>query len=139
MVPDNDFDALWMTLDGEAESEPIEGIIGVGSVIRNRVEEIGKSYLEVCLLGVDIYRHQFSCWNQNDPSYKRLMTLDTNRPIVEEIKYVAQGIIGGQILDNTRGSNHYLTTTLLRNNPPSWARLQVILAVLGHQSFLKCA
>lgn len=133
-----EFDVLRKTMVGEARGEPIDGLIAVGCVIRNRVLETGKTYKEVCTQGVDLYHHQFSCWNENDPNFKVIQELNSNDPIVREINYLAIGIQNGTILDNTHGSNHYLTTLLFRNNPPSWAKGIKEYWQLGHQIFFYC-
>ena len=55
-----DLEALTLTLYGEARGEPIEGLIGVAMVIRNRVRDKYRgavNYEEVCLAPA-----QFSCW-----------------------------------------------------------------------------
>lgn len=137
--PKNDFEALWLTLFGEARGEPIEGIIAVGNVIQNRIIETGKSYLEVCTAGVDIYNHQFSCWNQNDPNLEQIKFASvTPDPICKELQYIARGLMGGFLLDNTHGSNHYITMKLYRNNPPSWARGVKEIHSIGSQVFFYC-
>lgn len=135
-----DFSVFWLTMFGESRGEPIEGIIGVGNVIKNRVKETGKSYHEVCLKGVDLYHHQFSCWNLNDPNLDMILQYRNNSidPICREIRYIAEGLIDNFLNDNTHGANHYITTKLFRNNPPSWARNGYKIQ-LGNQTFIECA
>ena len=55
----SDLEVTLVTLFGEARGEPVEGLIAVGSVIRNRVKaaRFGSTYRAVCLA-----RWQFSCW-----------------------------------------------------------------------------
>lgn len=142
----SDFDALWLTLDAECRSEPVEGQIAVASVIRNRVgKRFGHRYRDVCLAP-----KQFSCWNAGtDPNHVRLMararlvvgdyaertTLPID-PVMRQLKYIAQGIMGHELVDNTRGADHYLTKKLFQATPPPWALGRSAIFVGAH-AFLK--
>jgi len=143
----SDFDAFWLTLWGEARGQPIEGIIAVASVIRNRVgKRFGDSYKAVCLA-----RKQFSCWNPGtDKNHVLLMekarmvvgdyaersTLPDD-PAIREIKYIAQGMMGRDLRDNSRGADHYLTIDLFQTRPPEWAKGQTPTGYVGAHVFLK--
>jgi len=137
----DDYDALWLTLYGEARGEPIEGIIGVASVIRNRVNEQKKNYHAIVT-----EPEQFSCWNKTDPNaplllelYKEEMDHEIDDPIIREIQYIATGIIHHDLRDNTMGSNHYLTTSLFNSEKcPEWAKKGKLNVHLGRQLFLTC-
>lgn len=64
---------LAVTIYGEARGEPTEGQIAVGSVILERVDHHdwdGKTVMEVCLK-----RWQFSCYNERDPNYGKLLNI----------------------------------------------------------------
>lgn len=137
---DEHFRILSLTLIGEAIGEPIQGIVGVGSVIRNRVFALGKTYSQVCLAA-----KQFSCWNEDEPSRNKLIKmsagLDTNTdPYVRQCLYVANGILGTDLLDNTDGCQHYVTRklydTLVATNPNHWVNKMKIKVELGKQVFL---
>lgn len=136
-----DSEILFLTLVGEARGEPIQGQIAVANVIANRAKERGLSIREVCL-----QPKQFSCWNIND----------VNRPLLEELakefiyssspteKYsqlwwVVAGVVDRKINDNTKGSNHYLTSTLFAStNAPEWSKkFKQEPVVIGHHTFLK--
>lgn len=142
----SDFDALWLTLWAECRDQPVEGQIAVASVIRNRVgKRFGSSYRAVCLAP-----KQFSCWNPGaDVNHVRLMdrarlvigdyaerSTQPADPIVRQVKYLAQGILNGDLLDNTWGSDHYLTKTLFQSTPPTWAIGQTARFIAAH-AFLK--
>jgi N-acetylmuramoyl-L-alanine amidase len=136
----SDMETLALTIYGEARGEPIEGQIAVGCVIRNRALARKESYKEVCL-----EPKQFSCWNENDPNYSILSNLaekmlSTNglipSDILKQCLYIAVGIINGAILDNTNGSNNYMTTDLYTANVVNWAREMKVSAVYGRQTFL---
>lgn len=148
----NDFQALFLTIWAEARSEPVDGQIAVAWTIRNRVnrpQRFGASYRAVCLA-----RKQFSCWNPGtDANHVRLMELtrlelgdvaerSTLRrdPVLEQVKWIAEGVISGRVMDNTKQAGHYLTTALFHSEQaPRWAKGQTPLVTLGRHVFLKVA
>jgi N-acetylmuramoyl-L-alanine amidase len=113
-----------LTLFGEARGEPIESIVGVASVIRNRFQLawMGKrSYSEVCLTA-----YQFSCWNENDPNRRILGMMIAklvNKEKINDIFYrqcefVGSGIINWDLRDNTKCATHYMETHLFHSPTP---------------------
>ena len=148
MIPElqdlSEEDILALTLIGEARGEPIEGIVGVASVIRNRVQlrYKGTSYSDICLA-----KSQFSCWLPGS-NYDLLISIARKLKAKEEITdiflnqcfLVASGIIYWKLRDNTKGATHYLTTALYHSpNCPTWAKSSKITTVLGSQIFLIAA
>jgi hypothetical protein len=152
----SDFDAFWLTIKGEAESEPIQGQVGVACVIRNRVladlghdalpDWWGEGYKGVCFA-----RRQFTCWDPDygGKDYQRMIALariiaddyamrSTLAPfaIDRQIRVVAEHVMNGDFLDNTRGATQYLTRTLFETKPPVWARNAPHALQLGSQVFL---
>jgi hypothetical protein len=142
--------AVAMTLWGEARNQPVEGLVFVGSVIRNRVRmpgRFGATYDKVCLA-----RAQFSCWwpvggqaNYDAViSRARLFVGDyAERPaglmdaVLQEALFVAEGIIGEQLRDNSHGSTHYVTKALFKAAPPAWASGRQPVAEVGaHLGFI---
>ena len=130
---------LGLTIIGEARGELIQGQVAVGSVIRNRVNAHKTIYQTECLKP-----KQFSCWNADDPNYPMLIELAdkllngqyiTDRYLVQ-CMYVAAGIVGDEILDNTHGAQYYMTTNLY-NSPsrPSWAVNVKSARTIGNQTF----
>jgi hypothetical protein len=138
-----------LTLWGEARGEPVEGRIFVGSVIRNRVQtprRFGDTYDKVCLA-----RAQFSCWLRagGPENYAAVMARArlfagdyAERPSglldadLQEMIFLAEGIIGGQLKDNARGANHYCTSRMFSANPPDWAKgKRPIVEVGAHVGF----
>lgn len=143
------YDVLWLTLWGEARGEPVEGLVAVGSVIRNRVQgpaRFGGTYKDVCLAP-----RQFSCWNPGDDANHQRVMEQAERLVSDyairstvaydaatrQIQFIAQGIIGGQLVDNVGYSDHYLTTELFTTKPPTWAKGKTPAAVVGAHTFLK--
>lgn len=147
----NEYHVLAVTIWGESRGEPVEGRIFVGSVIRNRVnhpKRFGDSYDAVCLK-----RAQFSCWFEagGQANYQAVMRLARQLvevdhaesraaltdPVWIESLFVAEGIIGGQLRDNSAGANHFLTKALYRIKPPAWAVGKKPVATVGaHIGFL---
>lgn len=147
-----DATALTCTLFGEAQGEPIQGQIAVGCVIRNRaIADFGKDgkpdWWGEGIKGVCLAKAQFSCWwerGQNtDRVYALAEALIQRQPVganVFELRWVAEGIIGGALRDVTRaigGADSYLTTTLLRTSPPDWAKTFRPSVVIGNHTFFK--
>lgn len=134
-------EALELTLVGEARGEPIESIVAIGSVIRNRLHNNPtkyKSYRDVCL-----EPFQFSCWNIDDPNKSLLDELiqkmldgqSIDDPYIRQCLFIGKGIADWSLLDNTRGSLHYMTTKLLVEKPPSWALKRTNELVRGNHTF----
>lgn len=137
LLPDRLIVAL--TIWGESRGEPIEGQIAVGNVIRNR-HKPGQSWSEICLAPF-----QFSCFNSDSPEYAKVQraadTLTTQAlpPDLSQALWVADGIIQQKLLDNTGGATHYLTASLYRSDPPTWAATGSGLRTIGSQVFMKAA
>ena len=115
-----DVQILALTLFGEACSEPIEGIVGVGCVIRNRVttglEWWGEGYREVCLAP-----YQFSMWHRFldkdgvDRNYDAVMSMaeglangGQTGPVPAECLWAATGVFNTTIRDRVKAPH---TTT----------------------------
>lgn len=124
----NSTEVVGLTLKGEAEDQPIHGIIAVGCVIRNRLiknPNLYKSMKDVCLAP-----KQFSCWNEftlrrenllkmADALYKNYRLPDS---YMRQCIWVAKGIVEGDIRDNIRGKMNYVTRDLFDNHRPDWAK-----------------
>lgn len=93
---------LALTIYGEARGESTRGKIAVGSVILERVDHRdwdGKTIPEVCLK-----KWQFSCYNENDPNYRKLLHIAENwdKEIVANMVLnscwgISLGLISGDI------------------------------------------
>ena len=145
---DTQLEYLAKTLIGEARGEPVQGIIGVGCVIRNRVITLKKSYKEV-VTALDYSStifHQFDCWDVNGPNYAYITGLNLDNPpdkYCKQALWVAQGIFDGSILDNTGGAKNYVTiaryqlATGRKGSLDQWILKMKIAVTLGSQIFLK--
>jgi hypothetical protein len=144
-----DVQILALTLFGEARSEPVEGIVAVGCVIRNRVtadlggdrkrDWWGEGYRGVCLAP-----YQFSMWHRfpgtdgADRNYDQVLVTTQRMAngeqiggVMDECLWVATGISANAIRDRARGCTHYHSVRLLPR--PVWARAHApLLQVGGH-------
>jgi N-acetylmuramoyl-L-alanine amidase len=135
----NDVDVLAMTLDGEGRSQSIYGRTAIAWTVKNRqlglgpAADKGKRINEVCLR-----KAQYSTWFPygGAVNYARQMQLaeavvrrmpNRNELTVSqwakfsESRYLAIGVLHGNLIDPTRGATHYLTRHLYETNPPAWA------------------
>lgn len=131
---------LALTIWGEARGEAVEGQIAVACVVRNRLAKHAGTISGICLAP-----EQFSCFNDDSPEIGAMQRVATAMmtkeptPSIAQAIWIADGVISGAVIDNTRGATHYLTTDLLRAHPPSWAAKQPVLTVIGRHSFLNVA
>ena len=134
---------LGLTLYGEARGEPIEGLIGVACVIRNRLldskKRWGADYRAVCL-----QKAQFSCWMEagGKANYDELIKAttillknDPAPPLLEQCAWVALGVSRGALLDTVKGANHYHVASMQPR--PSWAQAFVPVTQKGAHVFYK--
>lgn len=143
--------ALVCTLYGEAANQPIQGIVGVGCAIRNRVladlggdgqpDWWGEGFAGVCLKSA-----QFSCWWEQHPNtdrvYQLAEALIARQPVGEgnllaELRWIAAGLIENQIRDHVRGATHYVTSALYTKQPPAWTRGRAVVATMGAHVFFR--
>jgi N-acetylmuramoyl-L-alanine amidase len=132
-----------LVLFGEARSEPLEGLVAVGTVIRNRVNAkswFGEDYRGVCLKA-----WQFSCLSEagGASNYKRLLKLAKRLatkeliadPKEKQCVWVAHGIVGDYAQDVIKGApvTHYHTIQMVPR--PKWAQGVTPTKQLGNHLF----
>lgn len=137
-----DLEALILTLAGEARGEPLEGLIGVAQVIRNRV--LSKYRGDTTFLAVCLHPQQFSCWlDQKEYLDGLLKRIRIGAPLsadLQRCKEVARATLAGLLADNTHGANHYLTDQLWDSpSCPVWAKEIIPTRTLGNHVFLDVA
>jgi len=131
---------MWATLFGEVRGEPIEGQVGVANVIWTRAGKNADRLQAVCLAWA-----QFSClWpsldangfaNVKDFVQTRMGAPERLAPSERQLRLIVQGILGGDLLDNTKGATHYFASYI---PTPSWAHAPAeVTARLGKHIFLK--
>ncbi len=109
-----DATALANTIYAEARGEAAQGQIAVAWVVRNRVDSPvtwwGKDYQSVI-----------------DKPYQ-FNSADVTTPALCEI---AEGVISGDILDNTNGATHFHNRTV----SPHWPRLRMVAEIGRHKFY----
>ena len=116
------------TIWAEARSEPVQGIIAVANVIKNRYTHPG--WWGTSPSDVVTHPQQFSCWTPQGGAgnYARLLDLmrqlvagtPITDPGVRECIGIATLLLGNYLRDNVKGSTHYHTSTLAPR--PAWAK-----------------
>lgn len=157
--PLTDLHAVALTMYGEARGDRKEGgssveeRIAVGCVIRNRAQfphKFGATVKAVCLK-----RAQFSCWWEfggldNYRHMQRICAavtgLSTFPPLAKadadllmECQFLADGILGGLLLDSTHKATHYYAPAAMTpiGKIPEWALGKHQLARIGGHLFFK--
>lgn len=135
-----------LTLWGEGRGEPRAGREAIASVIRNRVVwgKWGDSYARVCLAP-----WQFSCWRAagGRSNYDAVMGMaqalargsEITDPIIRECGWIATGVIGAWLRDETRGATHYYNPDAMVpvGSVPKWALNLVPVATIGSHLFFR--
>lgn len=142
---DTELNYFICTVYGEARGEPLEGIVGVANVIKNRSIASRKTYKDVVLTP-----RQFSCWNQDDLNKSIVTTLlislesgeeaidSTKRQLVAAVKAVYED----DFKDNVFGSKNYVTLSRYRQaqdrkgKDDQWILTMTPVVTLGKHIFL---
>ncbi len=131
-----EIDVLARTIFGEARSEPHEGLEAVASVVLNRVAISArkrKYWWGNGVIGVCQKPYQFSCWNRDDPSYKRLINVTASNKHFATALRVARRAVIGALPDNTHGATHYHADYV----DPYWAVGELPVKTIGRHIFYK--
>ena len=131
-----EIDVLARTIFGEARSEPQEGMEAVASVVLNRVaiaQAKGKYWWGNNIIGVCQKPYQFSCWNKNDPSYRRLTTVKPSDIKFATCLRIARRAVIGVLKDNTNGATHYHADYV----SPYWAKGEMPVKIISRHIFFK--
>lgn len=129
-----DVDILARTIYGEARGESISGMEAVASVVLNRAAFSkrrghywwGNTVGEVCR-----QPWQFSCWNKNDPNYRKVTSVSDTDIVFCICRRIAHRALAGLLEDATGGATHYHT----RNSRPNWSVGHIPCAEIGHHFF----
>lgn len=131
----SDLDVMTATVWGEARGEERIGQVAVAWVIRNRAENPrwwGRNIREVCLKP-----YQFSCWNPNDPNYKKITSFDLkkefNYSLIREVCKEVFDADKSQDLSNH--ADHYCVTSII--HLVKWAKGKIPVALIGNHSFFR--
>lgn len=131
-----EIDTLARTIWGEARGEGSLGMQAVACVVMNRLAVSrdmggfwwGRSVIDICQKP-----YQFSCWNRNDPNYRKLLHVDCRDRFFACALAMAQQVIAGRISDPTHEATHYHTAGIF----PFWSRAQEPIAVIGKHIFYR--
>ena len=152
----SDREAVALTMWGEARGESLAARGAVGMGIKNRrnhPRRWSNDWRQVCH-----QRWQFSCWQKTGGAAnhaavmawaryytsidsRRLQPPSTERRSVAECLYLADGVLGGFLLDNTHGSDHYYAPRAMvpAGSAPKWAENQTPTAIIDNQRFFRLA
>lgn len=125
-------DTLARTIWGEARGEGSIGMQAVAAVVYNRLavsrnkEKFwwGNSIIEICQKP-----YQFSCWNRDDPNYRKVLNIDVRDRLFAKACDMARIIMD----DPTNGATHYHAAGIY----PFWARQQQPTKTIGHHIFYR--
>lgn len=129
-----DVDIMAKTIYGEARGEVDAGKKAIACVIMNRYKAkkwfSGRTIADTCLFKVKGSKyHQFSCWNEEDPNYKLLKSV--NCLYLAEYVDIAEKFINGEYKDFTNGCTHYHT----KQTSPYWAKGHLPAFEIGNHLF----
>jgi len=97
-------DVLARTIWGEARGEGSVGMQAVACVILNRVRRGG--WWGDSIVSVSQKPYQFSCWNKDDPNYRRVLSVDDQDMHFVTGKRIATRAVLDVLDDPTKGATH---------------------------------
>lgn len=148
----NAVSVLALTLDGEGRSQSITGRAAIAWTVKNRQKGLGpaadkdKAIPEICLR-----RLQYSTWFRagGEENYDRTLRMAAAQYVgstvpvppalwkrYQESRYIAAGVLLGDIMDPTLGATHYLTVHLYKTLPPAWVKTATGAKVIEDHIFL---
>lgn len=125
-------DTLARTIWGEARGEGSIGMQAVAAVIMNRLQiskEKGKFWWGNSLIEICQKPYQFSCWNRDDPNYRKVLNVDRRDKAFAKACDIARVCLP----DPTNGATHYHA----RGIYPFWSRHQNPTATIGNHIFYR--
>lgn len=133
---DMSIDVLARTLWGEARGEGERGMHAVANVIMNRVEHAqkkgrfwwGNNIIQVCQKP-----YQFSCWNRDDPNFKKLLEVDERDLYFVSSKRIARRAVFEALSDITNRATHYHSASI----KPYWAKGRTPETQIGQHIFYR--
>ena len=126
----SELDLLTGVILGEARGEPHDGKVGVGIVVRNRVEQPcwwGRNWREVILR-----ESQFSCWEDHNVD-EVLEEKCGQTALWLDARKIATDVYLGHVVDRIGGPTHYHADYA----HPAWARKLIRLCQIGGHVFYR--
>ena len=74
---------------------------------------------------------RFSCWNENDPNFKKITDVMPGHKVFDTCLRIAKRALAGTLIDPTNGATHYHHENI---NPP-WARAKAPDVHIGKHLF----
>lgn len=127
-----EIDTLARTIWGEARGEGSIGMQAVAAVIHNRLavsRQKGKFWWGNSLIEICQKPYQFSCWNRDDPNYRKVLNADARDNSFAKAIDIARVCLA----DPTGGATHYHAANIY----PYWARNQQPTATIGKHIFYR--
>ena len=127
-------DILARTIWGEARGETLTGKEAVANVILNRLklsQRRGKMWWGNGIEEICHKKMQFSCWNENDANYSKLVAVTEADQQFAICQRIARRALNGVLPDHTFGADHYHAG----NITPSWAEGRASTITIGHHVF----
>ncbi|MCW6051313.1 cell wall hydrolase [Lyngbya sp. CCAP 1446/10] len=131
---EQDVDALARTMWGEARSESYSGKTAVAWVIQNRASRSPSYNWPSKISDVCKQPLQFSCWNQNDPNYQKLLTINDQDAAFRECLEISRKVLNGELQDPSNGADHYYANYI---TAPNWAVGKIPVATIGTHRFYR--
>lgn len=125
-------DTLARTIWGEARGEGSIGMQAVAAVIHNRLavsKQKGKFWWGNSIIDICQKPYQFSCWNRDDPNYRKVLNIDKRDKIFAKALDIASTCMP----DPTSGATHYHAAGIY----PFWTRYQKPTATIGRHIFYR--
>ncbi len=129
-------DVLARTLWGEARNQGTHGMHAVANVVMNRVthaQKKGKFWWGNNVIQVCQKPYQFSCWNRDDPNFRKLQAVDESDLYFSSAVRIARRAVIGVLPDITNGATHYHTKVI----SPYWAKGKTPCADIGAHVFYR--
>lgn len=145
VLSDEDFEAAWRTVYGEARGEGFAGMVAVAWVIRNRLDlsasTPGRHWWGETVSAICRAKAQFSCWW--DHNADDVATVPLSDAVARQCQRAVLDVFAGMMADPTvspvlsglGGATHYFAHKLVR--PPSWAAGRPRLSRIGGHDFYR--
>jgi N-acetylmuramoyl-L-alanine amidase len=142
MSDNKEIDNLARTIWGEARGEGSAGMEAVACTVQNRVKQalqhVARTGKPHVLFGDGTFtsccrrRAQFSCWNQNDPNFPKLLAVTDQDAQFRQCLGWAEKAVNGELADTVFGATYYYDG---RTKAPDWAAGKQPCARIGHHLF----
>tara|TARA_Y100000034_G_scaffold11753_1_gene12290 strand:- start:595 stop:1269 length:675 start_codon:yes stop_codon:yes gene_type:complete len=128
---------------GEASNQGEEGMTAVGNVVMNRLKS-PTDWWGNSIESIISHPEQFSVFNDaNSKNFKRMTNATEDDEVYRQALEIAEGLLTGNIEDNTEGSTHYYNPDDVldeygRKVAPPWVKSPLMTKIkkIGDHTFL---